>query len=207
MHMVVLCLLCCGNIINFWWIYLIHLAKSFMIASLVLGQSLDCPSASEVAMKHIGKSYRYLTMMKYNPEQIAALYRKEKLLCLFIGIYSIWGLWCQKQVSQAGISNCIPQNTVGCNYLSLPVIPASGTYVLIWWIYRRVKDWRTVYYQHFSRYRSIDLLSMGCFDLAECTATLGTVEFCLREDLWQLLSIEFPRLFRLKNVLVHCYVL
>ena len=43
----------------------------------------------------------------------------------------IWGHWCQKQVSQAGISNCIPQSTVGCNYLSLPEIPASGTKVLI----------------------------------------------------------------------------
>ena len=32
----------------------------------------------------------------------------------------IWGLWRQKQVSQAGISNCIPQNTVGCNYLFMP---------------------------------------------------------------------------------------
>ena len=40
-----------------------------------------------------------------------------------------WGLWCQKQVSQAGISNCIPQNTVGCSYLSLPEIPASGAKV------------------------------------------------------------------------------
>ena len=38
--------------------------------------------------------------------------------------------WCQKQVSQAGISNCIPQYSVGCNYLSLPKIPASGTKVL-----------------------------------------------------------------------------
>ena len=44
----------------------------------------------------------------------------------------IWGLWCQKQVSQAGISNCIPQFTVGCNYLSLPEIPASGNNVLIY---------------------------------------------------------------------------
>ena len=43
----------------------------------------------------------------------------------------IWGLWCQKQVSQAGISNCIPQFTVGCNYLPLPEIPVSGTNVLI----------------------------------------------------------------------------
>ena len=31
----------------------------------------------------------------------------------------MWGLCCQKQVSQAGISNYIPQFTVGCNYLSL----------------------------------------------------------------------------------------
>ena len=38
----------------------------------------------------------------------------------------IWGLWCQKQVSQAGISNYIPQFTVRCNYLSLHEIPASG---------------------------------------------------------------------------------
>ena len=40
-------------------------------------------------------------------------------------------LWCQKQVSQAGISNYIPQFTMGCNYLSLPEIPASGNKVLI----------------------------------------------------------------------------
>ena len=37
-----------------------------------------------------------------------------------------WRLWRQKQVSQAGISNCIRQYTVGCNYLSVPAIPASG---------------------------------------------------------------------------------
>ena len=42
-----------------------------------------------------------------------------------------WGLWSQKPVSQAGISNCIPQLSVGCNYLSLHEIPASGTKVLI----------------------------------------------------------------------------
>ena len=34
--------------------------------------------------------------------------------------------------TQVWISNCIPQNTVGCNYLSLPEIPASGTKVLIY---------------------------------------------------------------------------
>ena len=43
----------------------------------------------------------------------------------------IWGLWCPRPISQARTSNCIPRNTVGCNYLSLPEIPASDTKVLI----------------------------------------------------------------------------
>ena len=42
-------------------------------------------------------------------------------------------LWCQKQVTQAGTNNCIPQNTMGCDYLSLPEIPASSTKVLHWY--------------------------------------------------------------------------
>ena len=40
----------------------------------------------------------------------------------------------QKQISQAGISNCIPQNTVGCNYLSLPEIPASYDFTRSQWV-------------------------------------------------------------------------
>ena len=42
------------------------------------------------------------------------------------------GFWRQNQVSHAGISNCIPQNTMGCNYLSLPerYLLSSGTKVL-----------------------------------------------------------------------------
>ena len=60
----------------------------------------------------------------------------ERLKPLFNAISSkaIWGCWRQKQVSQAGISNCIQQNTVGCNYLFLPEIPVSGikVYYLHW---------------------------------------------------------------------------
>ena len=40
--------------------------------------------------------------------------------------------WIGAQVSQAWISNCIPQDTMGCNYISLLEIPASGNKVLIW---------------------------------------------------------------------------
>ena len=43
----------------------------------------------------------------------------------------IWGLCWQKQASQAGISNYIPQFTVGCNHLSLTEIPAAGNKALI----------------------------------------------------------------------------
>ena len=43
------------------------------------------------------------------------------------------GLCDQKQASQAGISNYIPQQTVGSNYLSLPDKPASGNGALIYW--------------------------------------------------------------------------
>ena len=39
-------------------------------------------------------------------------------------------LWTLRQVSQAGKSNCIPQYSVGCNYLCLPKIRASGAKVL-----------------------------------------------------------------------------
>ena len=41
-----------------------------------------------------------------------------------------WGVWHQKQVSQAGKSNCIPQYSVGWKYLSMPEIPASGAKLL-----------------------------------------------------------------------------
>ena len=75
----------------------------------------------------------------------------------------IWGLWCQKQISQAGLSNCIPlvsdpgmhhgtcvthvpwcmsgSLTSGCNYLSLPEICASDIKIYIyissrpWWLH------------------------------------------------------------------------
>ena len=46
----------------------------------------------------------------------------------------IWGLWCQKQLSQAGMNNRIPRYSVGCNYVPLPEIPVSGTKVLIWYM-------------------------------------------------------------------------
>ena len=45
------------------------------------------------------------------------------------GLLNLSALWHQKQVPQAEISNYIPQFTEGCNYSSLPEIPA---YALRW---------------------------------------------------------------------------
>ena len=67
----------------------------------------------------------------------------------------ICGLCCQKQVSQAGISNYIPQFTVGCNYLSLPEIPASGNKVHIYmWNNLRICGSHNV--------QSISIISLNC---------------------------------------------
>ena len=43
----------------------------------------------------------------------------------------IWWLWRQKQVSQAGRDYGITHYSVGCNYLSLPEIPATGAKALM----------------------------------------------------------------------------
>ena len=50
------------------------------------------------------------------PSVVTVLIRQHNSLCPMIR-----GLCCQKQVSQAGISNYIPQFTVGCNYLHAPL--------------------------------------------------------------------------------------
>ena len=57
-----------------------------------------------------------------------------RIPCIFLDqqrVQFMWGLWHQEQVSQAGISNCIPHYPVGCNCLSLPELPAPGAKVLI----------------------------------------------------------------------------
>ena len=43
-----------------------------------------------------------------------------------------WGHTSQKPVNRAWISNYSPQSVVGCNYLSMHYMPASGTCFLNW---------------------------------------------------------------------------
>ena len=73
-------------------------------------------------------------------EQPISIQCQSALAVLIYGYFKIYHrnrqghicrLCCQKQVSQAGIGNYIPQFTVGCNYVSLPEIPVSGNKVHI----------------------------------------------------------------------------
>ena len=48
-------LLCHGYIISCWWICAVSLPLSIRVATLALGQSHDCPRASEVTLKDRSK--------------------------------------------------------------------------------------------------------------------------------------------------------
>ena len=59
---------------------------------------------------------------------------RHKDLQLFWQSFKYWSSYdwpTVSEITQAWINNCIPQYSVGCNYLSLPVIPASSTKMLI----------------------------------------------------------------------------
>ena len=47
-------------------LHVIHLLIFFRITSLALGQSYDCPSASEVILNNMGKTNSYQTTTKHN---------------------------------------------------------------------------------------------------------------------------------------------
>ena len=108
---------------------------------------------------HIYLEYRYIpgimgmvcillcfSIGRFHPYPSGLHYKPSKGPCSASDatLKNIWGLRFQKQVSQAGISNYIPQFTVGCNYLSLSEIPASGAKVLIKMTLLGLEGW-TVY--------------------------------------------------------------
>ena len=100
---------------------------SFRVTSLAPGQSYNCPSANEATLKDMGKWIIWIQKKHYNVTKNEAASKKFT--------YYTWELWCQKHVSQPWISNCIPQHSVGCIYLSMPKIHTSGTKILIYITY------------------------------------------------------------------------
>ena len=64
-----------GGYMSCLWIHVIYIPISFRVASLALGQSYDCPSASEATQKDMGKS-------------INTIYTTNHELCaLFLGMF------------------------------------------------------------------------------------------------------------------------
>ena len=52
------------------WHHVVHLPIFFRVSSLALGQSYDCPSASEVTLKNMGKTGQHLTTTEHNKTDI-----------------------------------------------------------------------------------------------------------------------------------------
>ena len=65
-------------------IHVINTAVSFMVASLALWQSYDCPSAGEVILKNMGWIDRYLT--KTNPNIAWTVHNFREILNVYCGI-------------------------------------------------------------------------------------------------------------------------
>ena len=60
-------LFCCGYFISNHWNHVIKLPISFRVASMALGQSYDCPSASEVTLKDMGKIDQHQNTAMHEP--------------------------------------------------------------------------------------------------------------------------------------------
>ena len=66
-------------IIGSWWIHVDYLPTSFRVGSLALGQSYDCPSASEATLKDMGIIGMYETTAKQNTKSV---YNYWDVLCI-----------------------------------------------------------------------------------------------------------------------------
>ena len=87
-----------------------------MVAAAAKSQFCHSHSSSEVTLNDMGKSDLCKLPTKNNKPYMIRVY--------------IWGIWCQKHVSQAGKNNCTPQYSA---WVSMHEIPASGAKVLISW--------------------------------------------------------------------------
>ena len=122
--------------------------------------------------------------------------------------YFIWGLWCQKQVSQAGVSNCILQYSLGCNDLSVSEVPASGTKVLICRLPggpHKSLQWRNNRHDGVSNHQPHDCL-LNC--LVSCwskkTLKLRVIGLCVKGGEFQAQRASNAKMFPLDDVIMWC---
>ena len=75
---------------------MVYLSIFFRIASLALGQSYDCPSASEVTLKDMGKIVEHLSRIEHNKALTMCvifgmcIYQNIGVNCYFVSQYMIW---------------------------------------------------------------------------------------------------------------------
>ena len=101
-------------------LYMMPLLISFRVASLALGQSYDCPSASEVTLKDMSKIRHYLT------QQLNSTNGKN--MCVFLGMYCTlleWFLNCVVVLHILCISTCMLHVE-----FSIEVLNSSGICVM-----------------------------------------------------------------------------
>ena len=120
-------------ILTIWWS-----RSGVRIYQIVTGVTsvVGVPSTHLVCNCLIKKYYDFSVVI----DNVSMMFNASGSLFATHSICHICGPCCQKQVSQAKISNCIPQYSVGCSYLSLSEIPASSNTVLIY-----TNDLSTVY--------------------------------------------------------------
>ena len=80
---------------DYWWVDVICLPIFLRVASLALGQSCDCPSASEATLKDMGKIHRYQTTTKDNEAQHPAnrVYNSWHVIFIPVVHYSFFSWW------------------------------------------------------------------------------------------------------------------
>ena len=113
----------------------------YPIYTKITEQAYDSQSASKSTLKNVGelitRKWQQCRSDRYYITHPSILFKSHHTLSQYKRDIDpqvcehIWGRWCQKHASQTGVNNCIPQNTVWCNYLSLPEILASGAKVHI----------------------------------------------------------------------------
>ena len=96
MHIAVMCFVLLCFYYHSLEINVIHISKFFRVASLALGQSYDCPSASEAIPKNLGRNNWCRTTRKHNELQT---------LCKILGMYC-------KDIDAFGIKTSVDKSNI-----------------------------------------------------------------------------------------------
>ena len=125
MHIIVLCFVFVSYVINSRWNLVIYEPTSFRVTSLALGQSYDCPSASEVTLEVMDKLGLCLAITKH--KKARTIWITCGMFCIPITITSLWTRWRLKSpASRWGIILRSTVRTSDISWFSLPLLLQNG---------------------------------------------------------------------------------